>query len=95
VGVLVKGIYSLNWAKELGEGGMLIETTEPLDPGDTVLLTFKIPTGRHVIVRAEVRNKPDDHSTGFEFVDLDFSTKRDIRNFVVSSSDDGPGGSAA
>ncbi len=70
---------------------MLIEIDQELNAGDSVLITFKIPMGSHIVVRAELRNRPDAHSAGFQFMDLDFATKRAIRNYVVSPMDDGPG----
>lgn len=92
VGVLRQGEYRIERAKQLGEGGMMVSSERALTKGDRLVLTFQVPGGSLVIVTGIVRYVQE-HQTpalcyGVEFSNLNFIYKREIRNFVASSTDD-------
>lgn len=90
MGLLAKGFYGLTPALQIGEGGMLLMSATPLQIGQPVVITFKVPGQLPDIVRAVVRYEMPVQESGqrplygCEFVNLDFKVKRDIRNYVAS-----------
>ena len=88
VGVLSGGRYFLATGSEIGEGGISFRTSERLKVGALVVLSFQIPDGLFVSVRAEIRN--EDALTNAEliygcaFENIVFERKREIRNFVTN-----------
>ncbi len=87
-GVLIKGVYALQKAHQIGEGGMLLELPAHLQPGDFVLITLILPKSLAAVIgRAEVLYKKEKISealakTGVKFLNLDASMRRSIRDFV-------------
>jgi Tfp pilus assembly protein PilZ len=85
IGLLVHGNYTLSWAFEIGEGGMLIETENNLKVGDRVVITFRIPDVMHGVMLGSVAYVLP-NKAGIQFEKVDFDVKRKIRNYVASSN---------
>ena len=90
VGVLYQGHYSVGRSLQVGEGGMKLTSEFAFRENDRVILTFQIPGGSLVCARANVRymTKTDkgEAAVGFEFENLDFHFKRELRNFVARAT---------
>lgn len=95
IGLLVHGKYTLSWAHEIGEGGMLISSTETLKPGDRLVITFRIPDVLHGVMLGSIVyvlpekvniNGVEETKYGIQFEKVDFDVKRKIRNYVASSN---------
>jgi hypothetical protein len=91
VGVLYQGHYTIGQSEQVGEGGMSLTSEFAFRQNDFVILTFQIPEGSMVCVRAQVRYTKTEEgdvegAVGFEFVKLDFHFKRELRNFVARAS---------
>jgi c-di-GMP-binding flagellar brake protein YcgR len=76
---------------QVGEGGMSLVSEFAFRESDSVILTFQIPDGSLVCVRAQVRytkseEVKDDAAIGFEFAKLEFHFKRELRNFVARAT---------
>ena len=88
VGVLVQGTYFICESGEIGEGGMSIMSELILDEGSQVVVSFQIPNGGFVNLRAIVKTvgkaQPGDRVVqhGLSFSNIEFSMKRQIRAFV-------------
>lgn len=93
VGLLFKGQYSILTGGAIGEGGLSVIITDFQIPiGDQVILTFQIPNGRMVAIRAELRNCfPTKIGIGkvhgFKFDNLSFIERRKIRTFVSARTE--------
>jgi len=89
VGLLHKGQYHIVWGFELGEGGLLISSPIVLADGDRVVLTLRIPEVLQGVITGTVvygiKKNSDEARYGVRFDDIDFETKRKIRNFVASA----------
>ncbi len=89
VGILAGGRYFLGTGSEIGEGGISFKSTENIIKGALVVVSFQIPDGQFVSVRAEIRNL-EDQTEGAEMVygcafeNIPFERKREIRNFVTN-----------
>ena len=94
VGILFKGQYFLAQAGEIGEGGMSVRTDLVLTEEEPLMISFQIPSGAFVCLRAVIRstqktNKPEEGATiihGLSFSNVDFTIKRQIRSYVSSRS---------
>lgn len=90
VGVLYKGHYFLVRSGEIGEGGMSVLTDMVLTEGESMVVSFQIPGGVFVSLRAEVKSivkteKPAGVVLhGLAFSQIEFALKRQIRSFVSS-----------
>ncbi len=92
VGVLMDGKYVVQRAYQLGEGGMMVDCkSRKLVAGKNLVLNFFLPDGSIVMVRGIVRavvpakdGQPERY--GLEFLNLEFQSKRAIRNFVAAAS---------
>lgn len=92
VGCLYRGGYSVLEAGEIGEGGMLIYSQEILPKQDRLLVSFILPSGTFISIKAEIVNhtkKLGDgrQAHGISFLNLPFQLKREIRTFVAERSD--------
>lgn len=92
VGILVSGEYYVNFATQIGEGGMMIHSSVPLTKGQRIVISFRLPNCQETVVRAIVRyfiDEPSGHGGryGIEFENLEFKMRREIRNFVASKSE--------
>lgn len=93
VGVLFKGDYFLAQASEIGEGGISITGDVVLTEGEPLMVSFQIPNGAFVCLRATVRSTQkivQDSATmvahGLAFTQVEFIIKRQIRSYVSSRS---------
>jgi hypothetical protein len=93
VGVLCAGKYQVYSGLIIGEGGLSIKSREEFEAEVEVLLTFKIPGGSMILIRAKIKNqfklKADQNinEVGMQFINLQFSDKRLIRTFVAARSE--------
>jgi CheY-like chemotaxis protein len=76
-------------ARDLSEGGLLLETTEALAAGATLALEFYLPGSHHLVkVQAEVRRSdraPDGtHRLGLRFIGLDPTDQEQILDYLAS-----------
>jgi hypothetical protein len=94
VGLLVGGQYFLAKAREIGEGGVLLEAPVALKEHQAIVLTIRIPGVLKVVLKAQVIYKLDPKEPGSSlqygaaFGKIDFDVKRQIRNYVAAGSDD-------
>lgn len=89
VGVLHRGHYYLADSEEIGEGGMAILLPESFQENDEIVVSFRIPSGDFVSLRAQVRSVREMNgqaSHGVAFNDIAFSHKRQIRTYVSARS---------
>lgn len=89
IGVLFHGRFTVCQAFQIGEGGLLIAHPINLNIGDTVVVSFKLPNYIPDVVRAVVRYVLEAKGStparyGIEFLNLDFTVRRQIRNYVAS-----------
>ncbi len=87
VGILCDGTYFVADSGEIGEGGMAISTEYVLTEGHDLVVSFQVPGGEFVFLRATVRStqkKEGDTAVthGLSFSEVEFSIKRQIRSFV-------------
>ena len=93
VGLLISGEYHVNFASQIGEGGMMIFSLSPLTVGQQLVIAFRLPGCEETVVRATVRYCNDQvtdqgSSYGVEFENLEFKVRRQIRTYVASKSED-------
>lgn len=92
VGLLLHGKYGLAKSYQVGEGGMMISATRPLSEGTHLVLSFFLPASTTLIlVRGIVRSQAPANNGlpvryGVEFMNLEFQSKRMIRNFVAAAT---------
>ncbi|MGE0529545.1 MAG: PilZ domain-containing protein [Bdellovibrionales bacterium] len=91
VGVLAGGEYSVERTFQLGEGGIMVSSQKALQIGRLLVVSFFLNSHLNIVVRAIVRSMlPADNEHpqryGLEFQNLEFQYKREIRNFVASTS---------
>lgn len=92
VGVLCDGTYIVCESGEVGEGGMSILSEFVLTEGHELVVSFQVPGGEFVFLRALVRStqkkEGDSRVThGLSFSDIAFAVKRQIRSFVSARTD--------
>ncbi len=92
VSLLCEGIYHIGLGNEIGEGGMLIECTEPIVVSEdtTWLINFLLPSTGICIVKAEVRSYRENdgkHYYGMLFTNLDYDGKKGIREYIAAKSE--------
>jgi c-di-GMP-binding flagellar brake protein YcgR len=86
VGMLFAGSYIVVDAIEISEGGISFMSEFTFTTNRECVLTLQIPKGDFISIRAVIKHmtKMGSHmSVGVSFVDLAFSNKRQIRNFVA------------
>ncbi|KYG62987.1 hypothetical protein AZI87_17155 [Bdellovibrio bacteriovorus] len=96
IGVLCDGSYFVCESGEIGEGGMSIVSDYVLTEGHSLVVSFQVPAGEFVFLRAVVRStqkkQGDERVThGLSFNEIEFSIKRQIRSFVSARTDIAPG----
>lgn len=87
IGVLYRGTYFLAQAQDMSEGGISFLTDMVLTTSNLCVLTFQIPNGELVTLKATVKHIKKAGSevvVGVEFFEISFSNRRQIRNFVAS-----------
>jgi hypothetical protein len=86
VGYLLSGDYFLAEGDEIGEGGMSLILEQEISIERELVLSFQLPGGSFVCVRAEVRNcwpmVNGRYSIGCLFKNMKFDRKREIRAYV-------------
>jgi c-di-GMP-binding flagellar brake protein YcgR len=92
VGILFHGQYEMCRSVEIGEGGMKIQSVSPMRWMDHLVITFNIPGENLVCIRAEIRyefktNEPTGNFYGIQFMNIDFKSKRKIRNYVAARTE--------
>ncbi|MCB0407546.1 MAG: PilZ domain-containing protein [Bdellovibrionales bacterium] len=92
VGLLIGGNYHVNVAVQIGEGGLMTHSLDPLQKGQRLVVAFRLPGKQETVVRAIVRyiiedNGPFGNKYGVEFENLEFRVRREIRNYVASKSE--------
>ena len=76
------------FARNINEGGMFVETDTPPEPGSAVALQFRIPGSREPIavmgrvVRTTTGNLEEPPGMGIEFEDLDGAARQHINELV-------------
>ena len=90
--VLCDGTYFMCESGEMGEGGMSIISEFVLTEGHELVVSFQVPGGPFVFLRAIVRStqkkEGDDRVThGLSFAEIEFGIKRQIRSFVSARTD--------
>lgn len=90
VGILIGGKYFMAQGSEIGEGGLSFRSEIALKVGALIVISFQIPDGNFISVRAEIRNqdkKSGEATYGCAFDSMPFDRKREIRNFVTNRSE--------
>jgi hypothetical protein len=87
VGFLCEGAYVVGDGTEIGEGGLSLKLPALIPIAKQITLSFQIPGGSFVCVRAEVRSNAKDpvtglFATGCLFQEIKFEHKREIRFYV-------------
>lgn len=91
IGLLAEGKYLIAHGYELGEGGLLISSPTPLRKGQKIVVTIRMPGIVHSVMLSQVvyvlesDKKNGITKYGIQFDQIEFDTKRKIRNFVASS----------
>lgn len=71
---------------DLGEGGLAFQSEFVFTQGHKIVISFQIPSGSFVVVRAQVLGVRKDASGnlvhGCAFLNLKFENRREIRTFV-------------
>lgn len=91
VGLLHKGKYSVTWAYEIGEGGMLISTPLRMDKDDRIVITLRIADVFEGVLIGKIVHLYEDttgdqYRYGIQFEEVDFEMRRKIRNFVAAAT---------
>lgn len=92
IGILSQGHYFVCETGEIGEGGISINSEIVLTEGREVVLSFQIPGGDFVFLRASVlstQKKEGEHvvTHGLSFSDIAFTHKRQIRAYVSARNE--------
>ncbi len=85
------GNYLFDFCKDLGAGGVFIETNSPLDHGSEVKLVFTLPDsketlearGRVIWVQAKVPGKDLSPGMGVQFENFDNRQRKILEDFVA------------
>jgi hypothetical protein len=90
VGILIRGKYTIEFALEIGEGGLLIEHSKELKVNERLVLSLRLPGILSGVVLGTVAYKAPNikargNCYGVRFDDASFDLKRKIRNFVASN----------
>lgn len=90
LGLLSHGRYYLGRILQVGEGGLMILSSESLKVSDRVLVTFSLKGEKFITSKATIRYELDKvdgkNQFGVEFDELPFQARREIRAFVASHS---------
>lgn len=94
------GNYLFDFCRDLGTGGVFIETKQPLSHGSVVELTFTLPDsketleakGRVIWVQTEIPGKSLTPGMGVQFEDFTPDQRRLLHEFVERYNRGGPNG---
>ncbi|MHB8525899.1 MAG: PilZ domain-containing protein [Candidatus Acidiferrales bacterium] len=76
-----RGRRDASRARNVCQGGMYIDTTNPANVGETVELFFDAPLGQ-VHARAVVRSVHSCRGMGVEFVGMDYTARRRLHDML-------------
>lgn len=91
VGVMIQGNYFIENSFELGEKGLLFETSVALRSMENMVISFVIPGGYVVMTRAQVRYQIKTGSVakvGVEFTNITFEDRRKVRDFIAQRKEE-------
>lgn len=91
VGVMIQGNYFIENSFELGEKGILFETSVALRSLENMMISFVIPGGYVVMTRAQVRyqvKKGNTARVGVEFTNITFEDRRKVRDFIAQRKEE-------
>lgn len=91
IGVMIQGNYFIESSFELGELGMLFETSVALKSLENMVINFVIPGGYVVMTRAQVRyqvKKGTKAKVGIEFTNISFEDRRKVRDFIAQRKEE-------
>ena len=85
-----EGNYLFDFCRDLGTGGVFIETKQPLESGSTVDLTFTLPdsketvctTGKVIWVQSEIPGRELTPGMGVQFTTFDSEQRKQLEAFV-------------
>lgn len=81
-----QGVFYISEGEEIGEGGLALRCSRSLAIDTEVVVSFRIPGGDFVSLRAEVKSvRPHpsgENLLGIAFTHIAFTHKRQIRSFV-------------
>lgn len=86
IGILFAGQYQVVNGIEISEGGLSFTTDMVYSVDRECVLTFKIPKGDFLSFRGLIKHitkKEGVLTVGVSFLQLPFSNKRQIRNFIA------------
>lgn len=86
IGILFSGEYQVVEGVEISEGGLSFKTDMVFASDRECVLTFKIPKGDFISLRGIIKHMTKNQgfmSVGVSFVQVPFSNKRQIRNFIA------------
>jgi hypothetical protein len=91
IGALVHGKFTIQRSFQVGEGGMMISSADPLSMDELIVVSFILPMSGMIIVRGVVRSVVPESAEapmryGIEFQTLGFHHKREVRNFVAAAT---------
>ena len=86
-----EGSYLFDFCRDLGTGGVFIETKNPLDSGSSVDLTFTLPDSKETLVtkgtviwvQGEVPGKDLTPGMGVQFSGFDGAQRKQLESFVA------------
>lgn len=97
IGVLHRGNYFLAQGSEIGESEIGLILPHEIKVGQRIVINFQIPGGSFISIKAQVKsvarqlNKNPGAKPGFnhvcEFIDMKFDSKREVRTFVSSRTE--------
>ena len=86
IGILFAGEYNVVQGIEISEGGMSFTSDVVFSEDRECVLTFKIPKGDFLSLRALIKHMTKANgslSVGVSFIQVPFSNKRQIRNYIA------------
>lgn len=89
IGILFGGHYQVVHGVEISEGGLSFKTDMVFAQERECVLTFKIPKGDFISLRGIIKHMTKNQgslSVGVSFIQVPFSNKRQIRNFIADRS---------
>jgi uncharacterized protein (TIGR02266 family) len=96
-----EGNYLFDFCRDLGTGGVFIETRDPLDSGSNVDLTFTLPDSKETLVtsgtviwvQGEVPGRDLTPGMGVQFSAFDADQRKQLESFVERYHATNDGGS--
>jgi len=85
MGLLHRGVFRISECEEIGEGGLSFVCSEEIPVDGEIVVSFRIPRGDFVSLRASVRSvraAAGGFTHGVAFTNIAFTHKRQIRTFV-------------